>query len=154
MMKRSLEDFFKAAEKVEKKPTESPSAEKPPQERKNLVFQPKTPQELPPAYFVSATYNGKKGCASIKLYEPESEKIYFWYDTTDHKPYCLTNLPASELEKINHLTSHPGLDHFESVEKYDPLLDRKVTLTKVVAKDPLSIGGRPRGCIRDIIPEE
>jgi len=154
MMKRSLDDFFKVAERVEKKQTESPSAEKPPQERKSLVFRPETSQELPPSYFVSATYNGKRGCASIKLYEPESEKIYFWYDTTGHKPYCLTNLPASELEKISRLMSHPGFDHFESVEKYDPLLDQQVTITKVVAKDPLAVGGRPSGCIRDIIPEE
>jgi len=154
MMKRSLDDFFTVAERVEKKQTESPSAEKPPQKRKSLVFQPETPQELSPSYFVSATYNGKKGCASIKLYEPESEKIYFWYDTTGHKPYCLTNLPASELEKISRLMSHPGLDHFESAEKYDPLLDKQVTTTKVVAKDPLAVGGRPSGCIRDIIPED
>ena len=154
MMKRSLDDFFKVAEREEKKPKESLLAEKPPQERKSLVFKPETPQELPPSYFVSATYNGKKGCASIKLYEPESEKIYFWYDTTGHKPYCFTNLPASELERISRLMSHPGFDHFESLEKYDPLLDQQVTITKVVAKDPLAVGGRPSGCIRDIIPEE
>ncbi|MDH5419480.1 MAG: DNA-directed DNA polymerase I [Candidatus Bathyarchaeota archaeon] len=153
-MKRSLDDFFKVAEREEKKPKESLSAEKPFQERKSLVFKPETPQELRPSYFVSATYNGKKGCASIKLYEPESEKIYFWYDTTGHKPYCFTNLPASELERISRLMSHPGFDHFESLEKYDPLLDQQVTITKVVAKDPLAVGGRPSGCIRDIIPEE
>ncbi|KYH42439.1 MAG: DNA polymerase I (DPA, polB1), partial [Candidatus Bathyarchaeota archaeon B63] len=40
------------------------------------------------------------------------------------------------------------------VEKYDALLDRKVKVTKIIAKDPLSIGGRPRGCIRDINPGE
>jgi len=116
--------------------------------------QPVTPRNLPPSYFVSATYDGSKRAACVKLYEPKSEKIYVWYDTTGHKPYCLTNLTPSELEKIGRLTAHPGFDHFERVEKYDPLLDRKVTLTKVVARDPLAIGGRPRGCIRDIIPEE
>jgi len=154
MMKRSLDDFFKAAEGMEKKPKELTSAEKPSQERKSLILQPETPQELPPSYFVSATYDGKKGTALIKLYEPKSEKIYFWYDTTGHKPYCLTNLPAGELEKIGRLKAHPGFDHFETLEKYDPLLDRQVTVTKVVAKDPLAIGGRPSGCVRDIIPEE
>jgi len=154
MMKRSLDDFFKVPERVEKKPTEFISAEKSPKERKSPVFQPETPQELPSSYFVSATYDGQRGCASIKLYEPESEKIYFWYDTTGHKPYCLTDLSATELEKINRLMSHPGFDRFESVEKYDPLLDQQVTITKVVAKDPLAIGGRPTGCMRDIIPEE
>jgi len=155
-MKRSLDDFFKATETAEKKTTESPSplAEEPPQRRERPIFQPETPKELPPSYFVSATYDGKRGVALIKLYEPKSEKIYSWYDTTGHKPYCLTNLPASELEKIGRLKAHPGFDHFEPVEKYDPLLDQKVTVTKVVAKDPLAIGGRPSGCVRDIIPEE
>jgi len=154
MMKRSLDDFFKAPEKVEKEPAESPPTEELPQRREPLVFQPETPKELPPSYFVSATYDGKKGTALIKLYEPKSEKIYFWYDTTGHKPYCLTNLSASELEKIGRLKAHPGFDHFETVEKYDPLLDQQVTVTKIMAKDPLAVGGRPSGCIRDIIPEE
>ena len=156
MTKRILDDFFKAAESVEEELTRSPlpSAEESLQKKEHLVSQPETPRELPQSYLVSATYDGRRGSASIKLYEPESEKIYSWYDTTGHKPYCLTNLPASELEKIGRLTSHPGFDHFESVEKYDPLLDRQVTITKIVAKDPLAIGGRPSGCIRDIIPEE
>ncbi|UCG45780.1 MAG: DNA-directed DNA polymerase I, partial [Candidatus Bathyarchaeota archaeon] len=74
--------------------------------------------------------------------------------TTGHQPYCLTNLPPKELRKIAGVTSHVGFDHFEIIEKYDSLLDRSVAVTKVVAKDPLAIGGRPRGCIRDIIPEE
>ncbi len=154
MIKSSLDDFFKIAQKEEKKQIEHSSTKKPPHERKSLAYQTESIQELPPSYFISATYNGKKACASMKLYEPDSQKIYFWDDTTGHKPYCLTNLPTSELEKISPLMSHPGLDHFESVEKYDPLLDQQVTITKVVAKDPLAVGGRPSGCIRDIIPEE
>jgi len=40
------------------------------------------------------------------------------------------------------------------VEKFNPLLNKEVKVTKVVAKDPLAIGGRAGGCIRDIIPEE
>ncbi|MEM1590266.1 MAG: DNA-directed DNA polymerase I, partial [Candidatus Bathyarchaeia archaeon] len=112
------------------------------------------PENLLPSYFVSATYDGKAGKAVIKLYEPVSGRIYFWYDNTGHKPYCYTNLSPLELEKIDHLVKHPGFDHIEIEEKYNPLLDRTVTVTKVVAKDPLAIGGRPKGCIRDIIPEE
>jgi len=112
------------------------------------------PENLPPSYFVSATYDGKVGKAVIKLYEPVSGRIYFWYDNTGHKPYCYTNLSPLELEKIDRLVKHPSFDHFEIEEKHDPLLDKTVTLTKVVAKDPLAIGGRPKGCIRDIIPED
>ena len=123
-------------------------------ERKKRAFPPVAPENLPPSYFVSATYDGKTRKALIKLYEPTSDQIYLWYDNTGHMPYCLTNLSPYELEKINRLIRHPGFDRFEIVEKFDPLLNRNAKVTKVVAKDPLAIGGRARGCIRDIIPEE
>jgi len=123
-------------------------------ERKNGVFPPIAPENLPSSYFVSATYDGKTGKVLIKLYEPASSKIFFWYDRTGHKPYCLANLSQYELEKIDRLTHHPGFDHFEIVEKFDPLQDRNVQVTKIVAKDPLAVGGRPKGCIRDVIPED
>jgi DNA polymerase I len=155
MTERHLDDFFtiaKIPKEEQRKPSFSPKSAPP--ESRRVVFQSVAPRDLPPSYFVSATYNGKKGSACIKLYEPKSERIHLWYDTTGHKPYCLTNLPSSELEKIGRLISHPGFGRFEPMEKYDPLLDRKVTVTKVVAKDPLSIGGRSSGCIRDVIPEE
>jgi len=115
---------------------------------------PLAPQNLPCSYIVSATYDGRAGKAVIKLYEPVSRQIYFWYDNTGHQPYCLTNLSQYELEKINRVIQHPGFDRFEMVEKFDPLLDKKVSITKIVTKDPLAIGGRPTGCIRDIIPED
>jgi len=112
------------------------------------------PRNLPPSYFVSATYDGDRQSACIKLYEPVSQRIYLWYDTKGHKPYCFTNVLPEELGKLLHVVNHPGFDHFETVEKYDALFDRRTTVTKIVAKDPLAIGGRPSGCIRDIIPEE
>jgi len=117
-------------------------------------FRPVVPQNLSSSYFVSATYDGEKRAVCIKLYEPKSAKIYFWYSGTEHRPYCLSNLPPQELEKLDRLMSHPGFDHFETVRRYDLLLDREVNLTKVVAKDPLAIGGRAKGCIRDVIPED
>ncbi len=123
-------------------------------EGRKRVFPPLAPENLPCSYFVSATYDGRAGKAVIKLYEPISGQIYFWYDNTGHQPYCLTNLSQYELEKISRVIQHPGFDRFEIVEKFDPLLDKKVKVTKIVTKDPLAIGGRPTGCIRDIIPED
>lgn len=153
-MKRRLDDFFTVAEAVKEEQSQ-PHLDSQPVKISAPSFQPATtPQDLPPSYFVSATYDGRRRSACIKLYEPESERIFFWYDTTGHKPYCLTNLTPSELEKIDRLKLHSGFDHFETVRKYDALLDQEITVTKVVGKDPLTIGGRPRGCIRDIIPEE
>ncbi len=134
--------------------SKTPEVRKPQKAPRRSLRSAEAPESLPPSYFVSATYDGSKRVACIKLYEPKSQRIYSWYDNTGHKPHCLTNLPPSELEKIERLTSHPGFDHFETVELYDALLDKQVTVTKVVAKDPLAIGGRAKGCIRDIIPED
>jgi DNA polymerase I len=124
------------------------------EQKKTRAFPLLAPQNLQCSYLVSATYDGKKGKAVIKLYEPTSGQIYFWYDNTGHQPYCLTNLSPYELEKISRLTQHPGFDRFEIIEKLDPLLDKNVNITKIVTKDPLAVGGRPTGCIRDIIPED
>jgi len=122
-------------------------------EIESLVFKLETASNLPESYMVGVTYDGEKRATLVKLYEPESSKIYFWYDNTGHKPYCFSDLPEKELQKIEPLMSHSGFDHFEVVEKYDPLKDQKVKITKILAKDPLAIGGRPSGCIRDIIPK-
>jgi len=153
MTAQSSLDLFGNPEQQKKKSPESPSPEKAPSEKKTVTY-PDFPEDLPPSYLVSVIYNGKKQLASLKLYEPVSQKIYFWDDNTGHKPYCLTSLPPKELKKLSRVMSHSGFDHFETVEKFDPLLDKQVTVTKVVAKDPLAIGGRQSGCLRDIIPED
>lgn len=123
-------------------------------EKKPAVVYADYPKNLSPSYLVSVSYNGKKALASLKLYEPVSQKIYFWDDNTGHKPYLLTSLPPGEVEKLSRVTSHTGYDHSETVEKFNPLINEKVIVTKVVAKDPLAIGGRKFGCLRDIIPKD
>ena len=164
-MTASLLDFFEKPKKREKeKPASStpsppaPQSQVPPENRmqtetKAVVYS-DYPTDLPSSYIVSVSYDGKKQLATLKLYEPQSQKIYFWDDNTGHKPYLLASLPPAELEKLSRVTGHTGFDHFEIVEKFNPLLDKNVTVTKVVAKDPLAIGGRQSGCIRDIIPED
>ncbi len=122
--------------------------------KKLRTFPPVAPENLPPSYFVSSTYDGRSRKALIKLYEPMSGEIYFWYDNTGHKPYCLTNLSPYELKKIGRLMHHEGFNRFEIEERFDALFDRNVKVTKIVADDPLAIGGRPQGTIRDIIPED
>jgi DNA polymerase I len=165
-MARTLLDYFdreqtkppaKAEPKAEAPPTsaDAQAAEVVKQKkRERQPYPPVAPQNLPPSYFVSASYDGRQKKAVIKLYEPESGQIYFWYDNTGHKPYCLTNLSPYELEKIDRLMQHEGFDSLELTEKYDPLENKNVQVTKIIAKDPLAIGGRPAGTIRDIVPED
>jgi DNA polymerase I len=152
MSNTRLTDFVATAATSKEKARVSESSSK--TEASEKSSKPVAVKDLPLSYFVSATYDGRRGTALIKLYEPESERIISLHDKSGHKPYLLTNLSPPDLEKIPRLTSHRGFDHFELVEKYDALLDRKVNLTKVVASDPLAIGGRPQGCMRDIIPED
>lgn len=164
MSQKSLDSWYQIPTKTPEKKAEAPlKAAKPESEpatkeqdktKKKRVYPPKAPDNLPPSYFVSATYDGRQKKAIVKLYEPTAGRIYFWYDNTGHKPYCLTNLSQYEIEKMERVVNHEGYDHCESVELFDPLADRKVTVTKIVTNDPLAIGGRPQGSIRDIIPEE
>jgi DNA polymerase I len=159
MSQKSLFDYAPAEktsvqEKALAQAPQTQPAEAPQKPRKRQPFPPVAPENLPPSYFVSATYDGRQRKAVIKLYEPASGRIYFWYDNTGHKPYCLSNLTPNELKKIPRLMQHEGFDHFEQEEKFDPLTFKNVTITKIIANDPLAIGGKPHGTIRDIIPED
>jgi len=169
-MARTLLDYF-GSEQTKPLPKEEAKAQAPPSTTKNneeipqaeakqlkkkrpIAFPPVAPENLPASYFVSASYDGRQKKAVIKLYEPESGQIYFWYDNTGHKPYCLTNLTLDKLEKFDRITGHEGFYAFEKQKKFDPLENKDVSLIKIVTKDPLAIGGRPAGTIRDIIPED
>jgi DNA polymerase, archaea type len=125
-----------------------------PKKRQRQPFPPKAPPNLSPCYFVSAFYDGRQKKVVVKLYEPVSGNLYFWYDNTGHKPYCLTNLSAGDLKKFGRIVNHEGFDSFVEETKFDPLKNENIKVTKIVAKDPLAIGGRPAGTIRDIIPED
>ena len=127
-MARTLLDYC-SSEQTKPLPKEEAKAEAPPspaeipeeikqEEAKKLkkkrprAFPPVAPENLPPSYFVSASYDGRQKKAVIKLYEPESGQIYFWYDNTGHKPYCLTNLTLDKLEKFDRITNHEGFYWF------------------------------------------
>ena len=163
-MARTLLDYCSDQAKpvVKEQPKAAAPAPSPPfvtkveekRQKKQRTFPPIAPNNLPPSYFVSASYDGRQKKAVIKLYEPESGEIYFWYDNTGHKPYCLTNLSLNKLEKFDRITSHEGFYAFEKIKKFDPLENKVIDLVQIIAKDPLAIGGRPSGTIRDIIPED
>jgi DNA polymerase I len=161
MAQKRLDDYspVRSEPREEMKPEAVPATTMPmidstKKEKASHVFPPVAPLNLSPSYFVSATYDGRSRKALIKLYEPTAGEIYFWYDNSGHKPYCLTNLSPVELEKIARLVHHEGFDHLETEKKYDALSDRTCQITKIVANDPLAIGGRPQGSIRDLIPED
>lgn len=99
------------------------------------------PENTGTVYMLSAGYDGANKRAYVRLYEPESQEIFLWYDNTGHLPYLLSKKPAAELEKNKRVVSHEGFKGFEEVTLYDALEEKDIQVTKVKAGDPLSIGG-------------
>ena len=95
--------------------------------------------ELGSSVLVSATYDGERRVAVLKFYEPKSSRVYLWSDKSGHKPHCFSKLPVSELEYLKKERS--SIIDISSVEKLDLIQDKKITVSKIVATDPLAIGG-------------
>ena len=142
---KTLESYFT------EKPVEVKLAPRPVLNRQSLVFSPVTPGTIPPSYLVSIGYDGGLKKCFLRLYEPKSHKIYFWFDDSGHKPYCYSKQSVGELQKVDAVARNLGFDHFEEETKFDALRSQQVRVTKIVAKDPLTIGGKPTGSIRDAI---
>ena len=117
------------------------------------IYNPEPASDVAEGILLSASYDGDRRVAYLRLYDPKTQRIHFWFDNTGHKPYCLSDLLPAELDRIPALKSHSGFDHIEQVQKYEPLQAKNITLSKIIAKDPLSIGGRSSGTIREIIPK-
>src|SRR5437870_13234737 len=137
----SLDQYMAKREPVPRpRPRQDPKAQ--------LNFSPSIPLELAESYFVGAGYDGERRSVCLKLYEPKSQKIHLWYDNTGHTPYCLSKESPEVLEKNQSLVRHPGFVKFERSKRFDALKGQEVPVTVIYARDPLSIGGRPTGCIR------
>jgi DNA polymerase I len=111
------------------------------------------PDDLPPSYFLSAGYDGKQEKAFLRLYEPESRQVYLWYDNTSHLSYAVSKETPEQLRGNHRLMDYPGFLTLETVEKFDAIADEPIMVTKVVATNPLAIGGGAGGGIRSIIGE-
>ncbi|MDA4129330.1 MAG: hypothetical protein OK457_01030 [Thaumarchaeota archaeon] len=89
---------------------------------------------------VSATYDGERRVAVLKFYEPNTHRIYLWSDKSGHKPYCYSKLPKLELMHL--LKERSNLERIETVKKYEPISDKEIEVSQIIAKDPLAIGGQ------------
>jgi DNA polymerase I len=105
------------------------------------IFEAETPQNLGRSYILSVTYSGKHKKALVKLYEPVQQKIYYWYDSFGHKPYFYVSAPVEYIKNNPKIALHPGFLSYEKVKIYDPLNDQNLDLIKIIAKDPLAVGG-------------
>ncbi|MHA1902398.1 MAG: DNA-directed DNA polymerase I [Candidatus Thorarchaeota archaeon] len=101
-----------------------------------------TPENLPASYLLSVDYEGRRKKAVLQLYNPQTKKTHFWYDNTAHQPYCYTDLAPKIVEDRVKKGGFKGHFRTEEVQLKDLLRDESRSMTKVIADDPLSIGGR------------
>ena len=104
-------------------------------------------------FLLSVSYDGKLRKAVLKFLTEDGKNVFLVEDPKDHKPYCLSDIPPEQLQADKELTSLPGVTGFERVEKFDALSQKQVTMTKIVAADPLSISGKPSGTVRSVLRE-
>ena len=114
---------------------------------------PKIPKSAPPGVLLNVEYDGERALAKLKIYDPVGHQVYEWYDNTGHHPYCLTDYSVKALSQNDRIKNHPGFLDLEEVPKFNLLHDRQERLVKIIARDPLSIGGR-RTSIREILGRE
>jgi len=94
---------------------------------------------------ISAIYSGENQKVQLKFYDPNLHVIYFWQDKTDHKPYCYTKLEYKK--RAEEIAAIEKKFELKIIPKIDLMSDKEIQAIKIIAPDPLSIGGK--GGIRE-----
>jgi DNA polymerase I len=109
-----------------------------PDRRRRLDDLPELPEGRP-MLLLSAVYSGEEKKVYLKFYDPKDNVIYHWRDRTNHRPYCYTKMEfADQAEQVAQKETKYTI---ERVKKRDIILDKQIDVLKVLAPDPLSIGG-------------
>jgi DNA polymerase I len=93
-----------------------------------------------PFYLLSVDYDGQRGKAYCKLYDPVSEEILVYYDKTSHLPYFIVDIDPDKVKQTK-IVNNPAFHGMEVIYKKDPFTKKKKRLTKIIVKDPLSVRG-------------
>jgi DNA polymerase elongation subunit (family B) len=105
--------------------------------------------DLEEGLLVSATYDGDKKVAVLKFYDAKRERVWLWEDNTGHVPYCYTKVPIERVNEI--IAGRRDIVEVKEETKLDLLSDSKIKLLRIVATDPLAIGGNPGKSLRDFL---
>lgn len=106
--------------------------------RRRLDDLPELPEDRP-ALLLSAVYSGEEKKVYLKFYDARDNAIYLWRDRTDHKPYCYTKMQFED--QVEQVVEKETKYTVERVKKRDIIADQEIDVLKVLAPDPLSIGG-------------
>src|SRR5918994_1350772 len=99
-------------------------------------------KELPenkPAMLLTAVYSGDEQKVYLKFFDEENQSIFYWRDRTNHQPYCYTKMDYQDDAKK--VVQKDRKYSIEKTSKMDFISDKEIQVLKVLAPDPLSIGG-------------
>ncbi|MCS7132203.1 MAG: hypothetical protein NZ918_00570 [Aigarchaeota archaeon] len=88
-------------------------------------------------FLIGCSYDGKVGKAYLKLLNAETQEVKIIYDESGHKPYCYVKEPLENVKEMK----LPGVVDLVRENKYDLLRDQAVEVIRIIASDPLAIGG-------------
>ncbi len=148
----TLEQFFKKGKVKEKTlKVEDIPLKKVEEEEQEIVEKAKkleskdkiAPPEAIEGIILDVGYDGQQAKAYLWIYDLKTQNLKKLFDTSGHLPYLLSDLSVNEIETHHKdVLNHRGFVELKSIKKFDLLLDKPIIMTKVLAKDPLSIGGR------------
>jgi DNA polymerase I len=116
-----------------------------PLEKQPEYYLKKLPENTP-SLLISSIYISEKKAVFLKFYNPDDSQIYFWSEffitsnENKHQPYCIVKEPFLE-QAISVAEKEPNRFKIERIKKQDSIDDREIDVLKVLAPDPLSIGG-------------
>ncbi len=112
----------------------------------NEYYSKKIPENTP-CLLLSSFYIGEKKSVFLKFYNPSDSQVYFWSEyffnndsIQKHQPYCYVKKEfASEANKV--VDEDKSRYSIQEVKKLDDILDQEIGILKILAPDPLAIGG-------------
>lgn len=88
-------------------------------------------------FLLGCSYDGKAGKAYLKLLSAETHEVKIVYDESGHKPYCYVRESSEKVKEMK----LSGVIDLHREKKYDLLRDQEIEVTKILASDPLAVGG-------------
>ena len=107
-------------------------------------------ENIPYGLLISAVYDNQKKAVVLKFYDPASEMIFLWVDKSGHKPYCYSKLAFEDIPTS--ISERDDVLEIKPTERLNILEDKTITVSKILVKDPLAIGGtQTNKSIRNLI---
>lgn len=108
-------------------------------ERKNRFHDLPELQDGRVGLLLSSVYVGDEQKVYLLFYDFEENGLVAWGDRTNHKPYCYTKMEYRD--RAEAICNEEKKLSLQRTKKRDLISDQIIDVLKIVAPDPLSIGG-------------